>query len=65
MPLIMYLHGGTNKKSSVEALLTTDGFPKYLYDGYYGNLRAYVVIPKLTNNYTGWADISDNLKKSN
>ena len=62
MPLIMYLHGGTNKKSSVESLLTTDGFPKYLYDGYYGNLRAYVVIPKLTNNYTGWADISDNLK---
>lgn len=62
MPLIMYLHGGTNKKLSVESLLTTDGFPKYLYDGYYGNLRAYVVIPKLTNNYTGWADISDNLK---
>ena len=62
MPLIMYLHGGTNKRSSVESLLTTDGFPKYLYDGYYGNLRAYVVIPKLTNNYTGWADISDNLK---
>ena len=62
MPLIMYLHGGTNKKSNVESLLTTDGFPKYLYDGYYGNLRAYVVIPKLTNNYTGWVDISDNLR---
>ncbi len=62
MPLIMYLHGGTNKRSNVESLLTTDGFPKYLYDGYYGNLRAYVVIPKLTNNYTGWVDIADNLK---
>lgn len=62
MPLIMYLHGGTNKKSNVESLLTTDGFPKYLYDGYYGNLRAYVVIPKLTNSYTGWVDISDNLR---
>ena len=62
MPLIMYLHGGTNKKLNVESLLTTDGFPKYLYDGYYGNLRAYVVIPKLINSYTGWIDISDSLR---
>ena len=61
MPLIMYLHGGTNKKLDAQALLTTDGFPKYLYDGYYGNLKAYVVIPKLASNYNGWADISDNL----
>ncbi len=62
MPLIMYLHGGTNKKSNVESLLTTDGFPKYLYDGYYNDLRAYVVIPKLENNYTGWSDITDSLR---
>ncbi len=62
MALIMYLHGGTNKKLSAEALLTTDGFPKYLYDGYYGDLRAYVVIPKLESNYNGWVDISDDLR---
>ncbi len=62
MPLIMYLHGGTNKKSDVELLLTTDGFPKYLYDGFYGDLRAYVVIPKLANTYTSWADIADDLQ---
>ncbi len=62
MPLIMYLHGGTNKRADVTALLTTDGFPKYLYDGYYGDLRAYVVIPKLANNYTGWGEISDSLR---
>ncbi len=62
MPLIMYLHGGTNKKLDAQALLTTDGFPKYLYDGYYGNLRAYVVIPKLANNYTGWVDVSNELQ---
>lgn len=62
MPLIMYLHGGTNKKLDVQALLTTDGFPKYLYDGYYSNLRAYVVIPKLANNYIGWVDISNELR---
>ena len=62
MPLIMYLHGGTNKKLDAQALLTTDGFPKYLYDGYYGNLRSYVVIPKLTTNYTGWVDVSNELR---
>lgn len=58
MPLIIYLHGGTNKKADVTALLTTEGFPKYLYDGYYVNLRAYVAIPKLDNSYKGWVDVS-------
>lgn len=62
MSLIMYLHGGTNKVQEVESLLTTDGFSKYLYDGYYGDLRAYVVIPKLDNNYTGWVDIYEILR---
>ena len=62
MPLIIYLHGGTNKKAEVTALLTTDGFPKYLNDGYYGDLRAYVAIPKLDDNYKGWADIYDQIR---
>lgn len=62
MPLIVYLHGGTNKKADVTALLTTEGFPKYLYDGYYGDLRAYVAIPKLDNSYKGWADISGQIR---
>ena len=62
MPLIMYLHGGTNKKLDAKALLTTDGFPKYLYDGYYGNFRAYVVIPKLASNYSGWINVSEQLR---
>lgn len=62
MPLIVYLHGGTNKKADIAALLTTDGFPKYLHDGYYGNLRAYVAIPKLDNNFKGWIDISDQIR---
>lgn len=62
MPLIIYLHGGTNKKEDAPALLTTDGFPKYLYDGYYGDLRAYVAIPKLDNQYKGWADIYEQIR---
>lgn len=61
LPLIVYLHGGTNKKADVTELLTTDGFPKYLYDGFYGDLRAYVVIPKLDNRYKGWIDIADQI----
>ena len=59
--MIVYLHGGTNKKADVTELLTTDGFPKYLYDGFYGDLRAYVVIPKLDNRYKGWIDIVDQI----
>lgn len=61
LPLIVYLHGGTNKKADVTELLTTDGFPKYLYDGFYGDLRAYVVIPKLDNRFKGWVDIADKI----
>ena len=62
MPLIIYLHGSTNKKSDVTELLKTDGFPKYLYDGYYGDLRAYVAIPKLENSYKGWVDIYEQIR---
>ena len=62
MPLIIYLHGGTNKKADVTALLTTDGFPKWLNDGYYGDLRAFVAIPKLENSYKGWADIYEPIR---
>lgn len=62
MPLIIYLHGGTNKKEEASALLTTDGFPEYLYEGYYGDLRAYVAIPKLDNRYKGWSDIYEQIR---
>ena len=56
MPLVIYLHGGTNKRGATPELLTTDGFPKYLYDGYFGDLRAYVAIPKLDDSYKDWAE---------
>ena len=62
MPLIVYLHGGTNKNSAVSALLTTDGFPKYLYEGALGDVRAYVAIPKLESNYKGWSDIYEQIR---
>ena len=43
-------------------ILTTDGFPQYLNDGAYGDLRAYVVIPKLESAYKGWVDIYDQIR---
>ena len=61
MPLILYLHGGTNKKADVTALLTTEGFPKYLYEGELGDLRAFVAIPKLESSYKGWESIPDKI----
>ena len=61
MPLIVYLHGGTNKRAETAALLTTDGFPKYLHEGYFGDLRAYVAIPKLDNSHKGWESVSDQI----
>ena len=62
MPLIIYLHGGTNKRAETAALLTTEGFPKYLYDGYYGDLRAYIAVPKLDDSYKGWVNVYDQLR---
>lgn len=62
MPLIIYFHGATFKNLDISELLNTDGFPKYLNDGYYGDLRAYVVIPKIDEDIKNWEDISDTLK---
>ena len=63
MPLIMYLHGATFKSLDASELLKTDGFPKYLNDKAYGDLKAYVVIPKITESTKNWVDISDKLEK--
>lgn len=62
MPLIIYLHGATFKKEDISKLIKTDGFPKYIYDRYYGDLRAYVAIPKLNESHNGWVDISDSIE---
>ena len=62
MPLIVYLHGGTNKKADVGELLTLEGFPKFLYEGYYGDLRAYVAVPKLDESVSGWVNASDTVR---
>ena len=63
MPLIMYLHGATFKNLDILELLKTDGFPKYVNDEIYGDLRSYVVIPKIDSNTKNWVDISDKLEE--
>ena len=62
MPLIIYLHGATFKKEDISKIIETDGFPKYIYDRYYGDFRAYVAFPKLDESHNGWVDISDTIE---
>lgn len=56
MPLIVYLHGGSGKGDDLDKLTSNDGFPKYLSDGVFGDLRAYVIIPQLKSTFKGWSD---------
>ena len=59
MPLIVYLHGGHGKGSDLSILTTTDGFPQYLADGTLGEIPAYVLIPQLPAEQTGWKAADD------
>ena len=61
MPLIVYLHGGSGKGSDLTLITAVDGFPKYLQDGDLGNLRAYVLIPQLPSDQTGWTSVGASL----
>ena len=54
MPLIVYLHGGSEKGSDLELITAADGFPKYLQEGALGDLRAYVLIPQLPAAEKSW-----------
>lgn len=56
MPLIVYLHGGSGKGDDLELITAVDGFPKYLRDGQFGDVRAYVIIPQLPSSQKGWAN---------
>lgn len=61
MPLIVYLHGGSGKGSDLSLLTSVDGFPKYLQEGQFGNLRAYVIMPQLPSDQTGWTSVGPSL----
>lgn len=54
MPLIVYLHGGHSKGDDLSLLTDTDGFPQYLADGLLGDVPAYVLMPQLPADQSGW-----------
>ena len=61
MPLIVYLHGGSGKGDDLSVLLSLDGFPRYLYTGELGDVRAFVAVPQLPAEKKGWADVASAL----
>jgi len=62
MPLIIYLHGGSGKGDDLDILMQNDGFPKYLKDGNFGEVPAYIVIPQVSSNFKGWTDIKNSVR---
>ena len=61
MPLIVYLHGGHSKGDDLSLLTDTDGFPQYLADGLLGDVPAYVLIPQLPADQSGWKAADETL----
>lgn len=61
MPLIVYLHGSSCKGDDLDILMSQDGFPKYLADGEFDNVPAYVVIPQAQSEARGWIGLKDPL----
>lgn len=61
MPLIVYLHGGSDKGNDLNLLTSADGFPKYLQSGLLGDVRSFVIMPQLPGSQKGWADAQDSL----
>ena len=55
MPLVVYLHGGSGKGSDLSLLLQADSLPKFLQNGQLAP-EAYVLMPQLPANCTGWSD---------
>ena len=63
LPLIVYLHGGSGKGDDLDLITSVDGFPKYLKEGKFADLDAYIVIPQLTADKRGWSDIKSSIKE--
>ena len=60
-----YLYTPSNKKDNIPLIIylygDNDKFVKYLDDGYYDYLDAYVVIPILDSKYNNWIDINTDI----
>lgn len=61
LPLIVYLHGGSGKGDDL-ALLTANGFCKWVSEGQFDDVPAYMIFPQLSSSYTGWANNKTNIR---
>ena len=61
MPLIVYLHGGSGKGDDINKL-TENGFCKWVSEGNFDDVSAYIMFPQVSSSYKGWSDIKDKLK---
>jgi len=63
MPLIVYLHGSNSRGSDPNYLLQQAGFPRSLILGELENIPAYVLIPQLSADITGWERVKSELMR--
>lgn len=54
MPMIVYLHGSSDQGTDPQVMLTHAGFPRSLISGELGQVKAYVLMPQLGRDKTGW-----------
>lgn len=53
MPLVVYLHGASGKGDDLN-ILKEDGICKWIEEGYFDDIRAYMIFPQLSSQYNGW-----------
>ncbi|MDO5293414.1 MAG: SUMF1/EgtB/PvdO family nonheme iron enzyme [bacterium] len=61
MPLVVYLHGYESKSDDPSQLVVTDKFSKWLYEGQFGSVPAYILIPQLSTEQRGWITIKEDV----
>ncbi len=61
LPLVVYLHGFSSKGDDLNLLTKTEDFPKYLADGFFEDVEAFVLIPQLSEEYHSWNEVNDEL----
>ena len=55
MPMIVFLHGSHGRGDDIEQVLD-HGFPRFLLRGELGNIPAWVLMPQLPENASGWEE---------
>jgi len=61
MPLIVYLHGMSQKGDDIDKL-DDNGLCKWVSEGTFDDVPAYIIFPQLSNDYQGWKEVTENIK---